>query len=307
MDIKNQEWLEIFLGYRCNIKCNFCYQKDLRKQFVKNIDEEEVLRLLTEWIKDWKKFVIFSGWEPTLDKNLSYYIEYSRKLGYEHIRVHTNGWWFKDYQYLEDLYNKWLTWVTLSIHWYWKIQDIISWVKWNFDFLFQVLINFEKLKKKNKNFVIDTNTVVCKYNYQNVPKLIYFLSYFSVTRWQIVLTYSLWLFSKKEKKDIIPRYENILPYLIKSIEIAQKNKKKFVLENIPFCVIEKKYWFAIRENIKIQKDSIIVDKWNVWNTNKNWMLNSKKCENCKMSSECRGLPTDYYEIYGDEILKTIYD
>lgn len=307
MDIKEQEWLEIFLWYICNIKCSFCYQKDLRRRFSKNIEKIEVERLLKEGIEKEKKFVIFSGGEPTLDKNLWFYIGLAKDLGYEHIRVHTNGWWFRDFWYLKDLYKKWLTWVTLSVHWYGKIQDLISWVKWNFNYILQSLINFEKIKREDRNFIIDTNTVICKLNYKNIPTLVKFLRYFSITRWQIVLAYSLWLFSNFEKTKIVPTYEEIIPFLKESINIAQENKKKFVLENIPYCVVEKDYWFAISENIKIQKESILVDKWNVWNTNTNWMQNSKKCEKCSMSSKCRWLPIDYFKVHWDNILKTIYD
>lgn len=305
MDIKNQEWLEIFLWFRCNIKCEFCYQKDLRKEFIKNISKEEVFKMIENWIKNWKRFIIFSGWEPTIDINLPSYIKFAKEQGYEHIRVHTNWWWFRNYEYLEDLYKNWLTWVTLSIHWYEGVHDFVTQVRWSFDIIKKSLINFEKIKKKYSNFILDTNTVVCRNNYKNISKLIKFLSYFSVTRWQIVLTYSLELFSKREKKYIIPSYTEIIPFLKKSIDISFLENKKFVLENIPFCVIEKKYWYSIIDNIKINKDSITINEWNAWNTNLRWVYKSEKCHNCKMKEKCRWIPIDYYEIYWDSELKTL--
>ncbi len=306
-DIKDLEWLEIFLWYRCNLKCKFCYQKNLRLQYLENLKKEEVLALLYDWIKKWNKFIIFSWWEPTLDKNLWYYIEYSKKLWFEHIRVHTNWFWFRDYEYLKDLYNKWLTWVTISIHGYSDLHDKITQVKWNFETIKKALKNFELLKKIDNNFVFDTNTVISKENYKNIPKLIKFLSNFSVTRWQIVLAYSLDMFTKDEKKSILPKYEEIVQYLEKCIKLAIVNRKKFVLENIPFCVTNKKYWQYIIANIKINKHSITIKEWNIWNTNLAWMYNSNKCKKCIMWSICRWLPKDYYELYWDNCIKTIYD
>lgn len=301
MDIKNQEWLEIFLGYRCNIKCNFCYQKDLRKEFIKNIDKEEVLRLLIEGIEDWKKFVIFSGWEPTLDKNLSSYIEFSKKLGYEHIRVHTNGWWFKNYQYLEDLYNKWLTWVTLSIHWYWKIQDIISWVKWNFDFLFQALINFEKLKRKDKNFIFDTNTVICKQNSLFLFQLFKFLHKFSITRRMLTFPYNISNLDNIEY--ILPNNFQFLKEVEKVLEfMLQNNVKDFVLETLPYCLIDKKYWDFIEKNFKTNKwvfrlsdNKISNEEW--INHYFMWKYKFSECDFCLKKDYCFGFSDDFIKFY----------
>jgi len=188
-DIKNLEWLEIFLWYKCSIKCNFCYQKDLRTIYKDNLEKEEVLKLLDNWYKEWKRFIIFSWWEPTIDNNLPLYIDYSKKLWFEHIRVHTNWYWFKDFKYLLDLYNKWLTGVTISVHWYGDTYDKITWVKGSFETIKKAIKNFELLKRKDINFIFDTNTVVSRDNYKNIAKLIIFLCNFSLTRWQIVLAY----------------------------------------------------------------------------------------------------------------------
>lgn len=306
-DIKELEGLEIFLWYKCNVNCSFCYQKDLRSRYKKNLEKDDVIKLLNIWFENWKKFIIFSWWEPTLDKNLWLYIDYSKKLWFEHIRVHTNWFWFRKFEYLKDLYNKGLTWITISIHWYNEFHDKIAWINWSFEIIKKALKNFELLKRMHNNFIIDTNTVVSNDNYKHIAKLVLFLCNFSITRGQIVLAYSLDLFSKEEKKMIIPEFKEIIPYLEKCLKVSYIYNKKFVLENIPFCVIEKKYWKQIITNIKIQKDSVTIKEWNVWNTNLSWMVNSDKCEECIMNSKCRRLPKDYYEIYWDNCIKTIYD
>lgn len=306
-DIKDLDWLEIFLWYKCSIKCNFCYQKNLRIKYKKNLEKQEVLKLLEDWFNEWKKFIIFSWWEPTLDNNLGYYIDYSKNLWFEHIRVHTNWYWFREFSYLNDLYNRWLTWVTISVHWYEESYEKITWVKWSFEIIKKALKNFEILKKIDNDFIFDTNTVVSKDNYKDIAKLILFLCNFSLTRWQIVLAYSLDLFEKKEKLKIIPEYKDILQYLEKCLKISYVYKKKFVLENIPFCVIDKKYWQQIINNIKINKESFTINEWNLWNTNLTWMMTSDKCKDCTKNKICRGLPKDYNEIYWDSCINPIYD
>lgn len=306
-DIKDLDWLEIFLWYKCNVSCSFCYQKDLRYNYKNNISYSDVIRLLDDWFILWKRFVIFSWWEPTLDSNLPNYIEYSKKKWYTHIRVHTNWFMFKSMDYLKNLYDKWLNWVTISVHWYKQFHDNITNVNWSFDIIVKALINFEKLKKIDNSFIFDINTVICTSNYKIIPKLVYFLCKFNFTRSQLVLSYSLDLFKKWEKLNIIPTYHQIIPFLIDSLEISFLFKKKVVLENIPFCVIDSNYWDQILTNIKINKSSITIKEWDIWNTDLTWMLNIKKCNDCSMKYNCRWLPKDYYEIYWDSFIKPIYD
>ena len=304
-DIKDLRWLEIFLWYKCNVRCSFCYQKDLRHQYKENISKQDVVILLEKWFFEWKRFVIFSGGEPTLDVNLPFYIEYCRELWFKHIRVHSNGFKFKDYSYLEDLYLRWLTWVTLSVHWYKWIHDHISWVKGSFYIIQKALINFQKLKKQHVFFVFDTNTVVCRDNYKTIKFLISFLVNFDITRWQLVLAYSMDLFSHDEKSKMIPEYKELKLFFEGMLDISYKYNRKFVLENVPFCVIDKKYWGSILNNIKIWKDSITIKEWNIWNTNLTWMTGSEKCNGCKLISQCRGVPKDYYQIYWDSFVNPI--
>ncbi|MDD3302428.1 MAG: radical SAM protein [Candidatus Gracilibacteria bacterium] len=306
-DIKDLDGLEIFLGYKCSIRCYFCYQKDLRTKYIENLSIDEVINLLDCGYKEGKRFVIFSGGEPTLDSNLGLYIEYSKHLGFEHIRVHTNGYGLKDFKYLRDLYNRGLTGVTISVHGYDEVYERVSQVKGSFNTIKKALKNLEILKKIDNSFVFDTNTVVSKQNYRDIPKIVKFLCNFSLTRGQIVLAYSLDLFTIEEKKEIIPEYNEIVEYLKKTLKIAYIYNKKFVLENIPFCVIDRLYWNQIINNIKINKESVTIREGNLGNTNLKWMKNLDECKKCNMNKICRGLPKDYYEVYGDSCIKPIYD
>ncbi len=72
-------WIEIFLWYSCNLKCSFCFQKDLRFKDPKFISCDEVISIIDNWIKEGKKQVVFSWWESTLDPNLPKYVDYCNK------------------------------------------------------------------------------------------------------------------------------------------------------------------------------------------------------------------------------------
>lgn len=297
-DIKTLEWLEIFLWYKCNIYCKFCYQKDLRLYYKNNLSKDKVINLLNEWYNNWKRFVIFSWWEPTLDKNLEYYIEYSKKIWFIHIRVHTNWFWFKNYSYLLNLYNKWLNWVTISVHWYKGIHDRIVWLEWNFDIIFKALINFEKLKQIDNNFVFDTNTVICKDNIKTLVILFKFLLKFSISRRMLVYPYNIES-DKNELIRILPNNDLYIKYIENISELCYiSNIKDFVIETIPYCLINKKYWLYIEKNYKTNKNTYFID----WEKEKNiqyniWKIKFEECSNCIKNNICYWFSRDYFSVY----------
>jgi hypothetical protein len=94
------------------------------------------------------------------------------------------------------------------------------------------------------------------------------------------------LFSYKEKEKIIPEYKDMTPFLIKSLNIALKYNQKIVIENIPFCLIDKLYWKNITDRIIVIRDNVTVDNLinnSLDNYNK---LKLNMCNNCKLNNIC---------------------
>jgi sulfatase maturation enzyme AslB (radical SAM superfamily) len=108
------------------------------------------------------------------------------------------------------------------------------------------------VKKKHPDFTIDTNTVLNRYNKNNIKVLFKFLSYFPITRIQLIQLYSLNLFSQSEKKDLYVSYDDFEEELnhilaLKNIDI--------VLENFPFCKVDPKHWKYIEQRQRYNNDA----------------------------------------------------
>ncbi len=305
-DIKNLDGLELFLGYKCNVKCDFCFQKYARKEYIDSFSKNEVIFLIKKWYLDWKRFIIFSGWEPTLDRNLAFYIEFSKKIWYKYIRVHTNWFMFKDKEYLENLYRKWLSGVTISIHWYDNIHDNVVWVKWSFWIIRKALDNFENLIKKDNSFVVDINTVIYKWNYDKLLKMFLFLFKYTIVRYQINYSSSLDSFKKEEKDILLVRYNKIIWYLKNILLLSIKYNKKIVLDSIPYCIIGEKFSYFLDNNIKNDRESISTNWDNEKSYNETYNnIKTDKCIGCEKYNICRWIPLDYYEVFWDEDIKII--
>jgi hypothetical protein len=98
----------------------------------------------------------------------------------------------------------------------------------------KTLINLYNIKKKNPSLTIDTNSVLNRYNKRNLRSLFKFLSYFPITRAQIVQLYSLKLYDSNVKKDMYVAYENFREELDNILDIPNIN---ITLENFPFCKV----------------------------------------------------------------------
>lgn len=291
-DIKKKlQWLEIFLGYSCNLRCSFCFQKDLRKKNPKYIDEGVVRGVILEGFEQWKRSLIFSGWDPMGDKNLLSYVLYARELWYEDIRIHTNGIVLSSKEVFEKYVLAGVNGFILSVHGYGPVHDILVKLPWAFEKVFKALAHFVDLKKKYPYLVLDTNTVLTKHNYTTLHTLFKFLSFFPITRSQIVQLYSLGLFSQQEKSALYVTYEDFNPYLTRIIALYWRN---ITLENFPFCKVD----ISVYNNI-ISRQQYDNDAY--WNIGENLEESSttfiEKCRECEYRKQCTGIPKDYLQIF----------
>jgi radical SAM protein with 4Fe4S-binding SPASM domain len=62
-------------------------------------------------------------------------------------------------------------------------------------------------------------------------------------------------------------------------------------------MIEKRLWWHISDNIKVDKSSITLNEYYEWNLDQSWMEKINQCKSCDLYSTCRGIPKDYLEVY----------
>ncbi|HID60682.1 MAG TPA: anaerobic ribonucleoside-triphosphate reductase activating protein [Hadesarchaea archaeon] len=75
----------------CNLKCGFCYNRDLvlNSQSMPSVSEEEILGHL-ETNRNWLDGLVVTGGEPTIHPELSSFLEKVKKLGFS-VKLDTNG------------------------------------------------------------------------------------------------------------------------------------------------------------------------------------------------------------------------
>ncbi len=300
IDFKNVSWLEISLLYKCNVGCEFCHLWNLKEEHEQRLSKEQVFDILKNWYEQWKRSVIFTWWEPTLEVNLPIYIQKSKDLWFQHIRVHSNGFAFQNYSFVKNLHDKWLTWVTISVHWYKIIHDCITKTPWSFDVIFKSFINFEKIILKDDSFSVDTNTIICRKNYKYLKQLLIFLMKFSIKRRMFTYTFNTVLYHEFwDLKSIIVSYEELKNPINKLLEFCEFKKiKDFVLDSIPYCLINEKYWHFIEENYLPDKHFYLLDYYD-WNDNtyNDGKIKYIECRDCKKDKQCTWFSEDNNLLY----------
>lgn len=79
---------ELILTDRCNFKCPYC--RGVKREYQKDLELSEAVRIITEWQKHNLKNIRFSGGEPTLYEGLVNLVTLAKKTC-EHIAISTNG------------------------------------------------------------------------------------------------------------------------------------------------------------------------------------------------------------------------
>jgi len=100
----------------------------------------------------------------------------------------------------------------------------------------------------------------------------------------------------KDNKSIIPEYYMVSPYLIKAMNILEKNKIYFEVDHIPLCFLGQ-YW---QRNVDVPK--IITNEKGPYLIEKKKL---KSCIKCKLYKYCSGPRIDYIKLYPDSKLPII--
>lgn len=317
MDIKNEKGTEIFLWYQCQYSCVFCFQTKMRNH-TKPTPKENIFALIQEAAESNNKFLIISGWEPTLDPNLIDYLSFAKKKWFQKIIIHTNGYNLADPEYLQLLYQAGLSWIILSIHGFGEIGDIITKKAGNFENQNKALINITRLIFSDNRFTLDTNTVLSKVWVPHVWKLYKYLTYFPIVRRMITYPYSLFWFSLDEKSSIVPDLQESITQIKKILDYTiQVSISNTVIEAMPYCMFEEKYWKYILENHRTHKDIYLPKtQWDFFQseyyTQSNqhytgWKIKYDFCKKCRMNENCYWF-SDSYDILNIDrnLIKPIY-
>ncbi len=294
---------DVKVGFACNNHCKFCVQGDKRLHY-KQRSFDEIKKILEDEYRNGCEWLVFTGWEPTLHKDLISLIIYAKKLWYKAIQIQSNGRSFANREYVEKLINAWVSEFWPSIHgFYPATHDGLVSSPWAWE---QVIEGLKNLRKLWQNVII--NSVITKQNYKEIPALALLLCKLWVNQFQFAFVHILWS-AEKNKQEIVPKKSEVIPYVKKALDIGKKYNVVCMVEAFPFCLMQGYEW-AIAEYNFMPDTTVIDAEYRTenysdyrWNEGKG---KREECRKCLKNSICEGPWKEYPEIYGWDELKPIY-
>ncbi|MBU2579525.1 radical SAM protein [Patescibacteria group bacterium] len=300
LKLKENKRIDIKIGYQCNNHCCFCVQGDKRKKCLFRKKSEIIKELIQA--KESCQSVVFTGGEPTIHPNFLDLIRRAKKLGYQIIQVQTNGRMFAYKEFCRKTIEAGANEFSPAVHGHTgKLHDYLTNVKGSFD---QTIQGIKNLKSLNQRVI--TNTVITKFNYRYLPKIAKLLVDLNVDQFQFAFVHiagAAW----KNRKLIVPKKSEIMPYVKKGLDIGIKAGKRVMTEAIPYCFM-KDYEKYIAEQIipdaMVVEDMFKIDDYKKYRVNRGKSRGSN-CKKCDFYSICEGPWREYPEIFGWKEFKPV--
>lgn len=311
----------LFTGYACNIRCKFCFYKDMKHKDIRHL----ILRQLDEGkrfgLLDWD----ISGGEPPILPYWFEILELMKEMGFRNIACITNGYKFADPDFLKRSKFAGLNELLFSLHGPRRhIHDGMTGVNGSYDHLMRAISNARYYGMK-----IRINVVVTKDNYKHLPEMAQMMAMVKPVAFNF-LPYRIENAAPKDENVV--RYSQIAPYIKEAIDILD-DKCKIAIRYAPFCLFEgyEKYvagylqrvfdeyeWneYTIRkfDGVRFGRDfkSLNCEK-NKWELEKNALYGSIKhvanhalpCLQCKYLKVCDGIWFSYAKVWGVDEFKPI--
>jgi len=227
---QKRHWVR--LTQSCNNSCLFCLDSDSHDG--KFLSFKEVAEDLKQGIKDKAQRVILSGGDPTIHPDFIKIIKQSKKMGYGHIQVITNGRLFYYRNFLLKAVDAGLNEVTFSIHGHnAALHDGLTGVKGSFKQAVTALKHALNIKH------LITNIDICV-NKKNVKHLREILDYFinlgvyEFDLLQIVPFGRAWRNRAKLFYDV----REAMPHISKALELKSDNRLHLWTNRFPAEYLE---------------------------------------------------------------------
>ncbi len=290
---------EILLNYNCNAACSFCSQGNFDKSL--NAPFELIAREIYTAKKNGFSRLGFSGGEPTANKNLLKAVKLAKSVGFNFIRIQTNGIRLKDYSYCRSLKKAGLTFCKFSFtNDDAVVHDSLTRVNGSWESASKGLENMKKLKVRLGN-----NIVINRYNYNRLKSIVEYFLKRGISNFVVIYPIYTGSMAKNGKKlgvslpDCAPYFMETLSFMA-SMDMAGE----ILFLNVPPCFLPGYESNAIGGD---RFNTVVADPdGGTMDLDESADLNKKKgkpCRLCRLKNKCHGVDAGYLKIFGWEGFK----
>jgi len=288
----------IVITRKCINDCLFCTERPRA-----NWPDPTTKELKEILAKDCKSFsyIVFTGGEPTLHKDICELIEYAKRLGYR-VTLFTNGRLFSNPELTKKIAKTGLDAVLIPLHGYpAEIHDRITQRPGSFK---QTISGLKNLALYN--IEIQVKIIPNKINYKILPNLASFIAPLPYVDFVAMDMLAVGGNALKNKEIISTKLSIMAPYMEEALDILIAAGKPIQVTSLPLCLVKPEYWKYIsdsrtKEEIQVGLNK---DKRGSSVTYTGQAL-APACQNCFLKEKCPGTWPTYFRVYGDSELKPV--
>ena len=290
----NNKCYEIILNYNCNAKCLFCSQGSFDKSL--NASFGDIAKNIYSAYKKGYRRLGFTGGEPLLRRDMVKIISLAKSIGFDFIRIQTNGIKLADEKFARSLVEAGLTFCKFSfLSDKAEIHDDLVGVKGAWKKAALGLENLKKLKIR-----IGTNILVNKLNFSRLPEIIHYFLKKGISNFVMIYPTYIGSMRKNHLKLGVSLYE-AQKYFISAVKLMEKEglKDEILFLNVPPCFLKGYESLAIgleRFNTLVTDPSGI--KTDLDENAGKAKLKASACLKCVFKKKCSGADKNYIDIWG---------
>ncbi len=288
--------IDLKIGFQCNNLCRFCVQGNKREIYSDKTDKE--VKDILEKSAPTNQGVVFTGGEPTIQKELAGWVEYAKGLGYVSIRIQTNGRLFAYKDYCKKLIKAGASGFSPALHGSTaEIHDHLTRTTGSFEQTIRGIENLISLEQ-----YVGTNSVINKINYRDLPKLAKLLVSLGVSQFQFAFIHINQIIASDQKliEEIIPHHSTVEPYVKKGLQIGIDAGVPVATEAIPYCFMSGYEKYVVENRIpdtSVYDANFQIKDFSKYRRNKG-KAKGPLCKQCSYDRVCEGPWKEYPELFG---------
>lgn len=293
-------WLELATGYACNAACIGCHacSADAGQQMT----SAEVLQWLQGARRRGAQHLWLSGGEPTLRKDFLGTLRAAKQLGYQRIKVQTNGMLFAYEHFAERAVAAGMTEANLLLKSLdAQRHDALNRTQGGLRALHAGLSQLRATGIRLEGDVLLTADTIAE-----LPELVDYYAGLGLRH------FNLWLFSLADQgaedlRALVPRLADAQAYILQARQSARQHGASLCSLASPHCTLPTAAWDLLFDAAGM--DMLVVNPGGHAFKMEQSRLEAGAfhavCQQCAVRAFCHGLRPDYVSVHGHGELRTL--
>ena len=295
-------WIELSPGFACNCRCSGCFSCSADSDAQMSTDEVQAWLLRSR--RQGARHLWLSGGEPTIRKDFMKTLRTAQLLGFDRIKVQSNGMMFAYPDFARRAIDAGMNEVNLLLKSRdAKIHDGLNRTPGSFELLERGVEQLGALRAEGRRLRLEGDVLLTSRNFRELPDLV------DAYMDRGLQHFNIWLFSlvdqgERDLRRLVPQLTTVRPFLIEAYDRATARGCSLTSLNTPQCIVPPDLW-------GLQFDAGGMDLLVVNPGGQSFMLQDSSieqgvflptCEGCAVRSNCHGMRQDYLDVHGiDEI------